>query len=243
LPERLVQPTAVELDNVSRRYHSGASVVEALAGVSLAVATRSTVAVTGPSGSGKTTLLNIVAGLDRPDTGSVRVLGIDLATAPERRLARFRAGNVGLVFQEAHLLPGLTALENVVIARLPWGRRRDLEREARALLDAVGLGDRLDHPPAKLSGGERQRVAIARALVGRPSLLVADEPTGSLDAATTEDLLDLLSRLRYELSLTMVVATHDPAVAAIAERIVRIRGGRIVDDQRTSTPLLEVHEI
>lgn len=234
---------AIELRAVSRRYVSGGGVVEALRDVDLVVASEATVAVTGPSGSGKTTLLNIIAGLDRPSSGTVRVLGVDLATAAERGLAAFRARNVGLVFQESHLLPGLTALENVVIGRLPWGRRRELERNARELLDAVGLSHRVDHPPARLSGGERQRVAIARALLGKPSLLVADEPTGSLDAATTDEILDLLNRLRSELSLTMVLATHDPAVAALAERVIKVRGGRIQDDQEMSTALLEAHEI
>lgn len=245
MPERVadVSPPAIELDGVSRSYTSGSTDVAALDDVSLGVLPGTAIAVTGPSGSGKTTLLNIIAGLDRPTAGTVRVLGVDLGAATERHLAAFRAHNIGLVFQESHLLPGLTALENVVIGRLPWGRRRELEREARELLDAVGLSHRIDHPPARLSGGERQRVAIARALLGKPSLLVADEPTGNLDAATTDEVLDLLSRLRGELSLTMVVATHDPAVAAIAERVVRVRGGRVVDDHSPATPLLEVHEI
>jgi putative ABC transport system ATP-binding protein len=235
--------TAVELRDVGRQYVSAGATVEALSAVSLTVELQSTVAVTGPSGSGKTTLLNIIAALDRPTTGSVSVLGVDLTSTSERRLAAFRAANIGLVFQEAHLLPGLTALENVVMSRLPWGRRKELERDARGLLADVGLTDRVDHPPAKLSGGERQRVAIARALLGKPALLVADEPTGALDAATTDEILDLLTRVRRERGLTMVLATHDPAVAAIAERLVRVRGGHVIDDRARRTALLDVHQI
>ncbi|HKF19159.1 MAG TPA: ATP-binding cassette domain-containing protein [Candidatus Dormibacteraeota bacterium] len=138
-------------------------------------------------------------------------------------LTRFRASALGIVFQEPHLLPGLTALENVVAGRLPWSGWRELRPRAQLLLDRVGLGHRLDHPPAKLSGGERQRVAIARALLGQPSILLADEPTGNVDARTTQSLLGLLKELRTELALTLVIATHDPLVAATADRVVNLR--------------------
>ncbi len=218
---------AVRLDGAARAYTSGAGTVWALRGIDLAVAAGEAVAVTGPSGSGKSTLLNLVAGLDRPTEGRVAVLGQDLGALRERELTAFRARSVGVVFQDPHLLPGLTALENVVVARLPWRPRRELEREARELLAAVGLDGRLDHPPARLSGGERQRVGLARALLGRPPLLLADEPTGNLDAATTEALLGLLDRVRADLGLTLLVGTHDPAVAATADRVVRLAGGRV----------------
>jgi putative ABC transport system ATP-binding protein len=228
---------AIQLDAASRAYAGAAKVetVRAVHHVTLTVPSGQAVAITGPSGSGKSTLLNLIAGLDRPTSGRVTVLGQRLDDASERALTAFRARSAGLVFQDPHLLPGLTALENVVVARLPWARRKELEPDARELLDAVGLGRRLDHPPAQLSGGERQRVAVARALLGRPPLLLADEPTGNLDAATTESLLALLDRLRGELGLTMVVATHDPIVAAIADRVVRLVDGQVTGD-RTIDP-------
>lgn len=218
--------------------------MRAVAEVSLTVAVGETVALTGPSGSGKTTLLNLIAGLDRPTSGTVTVLGHELTALRERDLTRFRARSLGLVFQDPHLLPGLTALENVIAARLPWARRRVLEPDARKLLKAVGLVSRMNHPPARLSGGERQRVGIARALLGQPRLLLADEPTGNLDAGSTEDLLSLLDELRSELGLTLVVATHDPAVAAIAHRVILLSGGRVVEDRpQPSAARIEVREL
>jgi ABC-type lipoprotein export system ATPase subunit len=218
--------------------------VRAVAEVSLTVAVGETVALTGPSGSGKTTLLNLIAGLDRPTSGTVTVLGQDLTSLKERQLTAFRARSLGLVFQDPHLLPGLTALENVIAARLPWAQRRVLEPEARKLLKAVGLAARMNHPPARLSGGERQRVGIARALLGQPRLLLADEPTGNLDAGSTEELLSLVDDLRSELRLTLVVATHDPAVAAIAHRVILLSGGRVIEDrQQPSAERIEVKEL
>ena len=236
--------SAVALTRVTRAFQSGGDEVVALADVSLTVAVGETVAITGPSGSGKTTLLNVIAGLDRPTSGTVTVLGQDLTSLKERDLTAFRARSLGLVFQDPHLLPGLTALENVIAAKLPWARRRILEPEARKLLKAVGLGSRMNHPPARLSGGERQRVGIARALLGQPRLLLADEPTGNLDAGSTEELLSLLDELRSDLGLTLVLVTHDPAVAAIAHRVVRLSGGRIVEDRpQPSAGRIEVREL
>jgi putative ABC transport system ATP-binding protein len=222
---------AVRLEAVSRSYPTAAAEVQALREVTMTVPAGAAVAVTGPSGSGKSTLLNMIAGLDRPTSGEVTVLGQALSVLREYELTAFRAHHVGFVFQDPHLLPGLTALENVVVARLPWKSRRDLEREAREVLDAVGLADRVDHPPARLSGGERQRVGMARALVGGPALLLADEPTGNLDVAATEALLELLSRLRAELRLSLVIATHDPVVAAVADTVIRLVGGRVQPDR------------
>ena len=229
LPERL---PAIVLERVSRTYKSGTDVVHALTGIDLRIARGEAVAITGPSGSGKTTLLNRIAGLDRPSGGSIRVLGTQVDGASERELAEFRARHVGLVFQDPHLLSGLTALGNLVAARLPWGRWRDLQAEARALLTELGLADRLDAPPSRLSGGERQRVGLARALMGRPGLLLADEPTGNLDAATTEGLIGVLERVRRDHDLTIVLGTHDPAVAAFADRVVHLAGGRVDGEQR-----------
>jgi putative ABC transport system ATP-binding protein len=222
---------AVMVSAVTRAFQSGGEEVHALEDVSLSVASAETVAITGPSGSGKTTLLNLIAGLDRPTSGTVTVLGQDLSSLKERELTAFRARSLGIVFQDPHLLPGLTALENVIAARLPWARRRVLEPDARKLLVAVGLGSRMNHPPARLSGGERQRVGIARALLGQPRLLLADEPTGNLDIGSTEELIALLDELRNDLKLTLVISTHDPAVAAIAHRVIRLRGGRVVEER------------
>lgn len=235
---------AVVVTTVTRTFRSGGEAIDALRDISIVIAAGETVAITGPSGSGKTTLLNLIAGLDRPTSGNVSVLGQDLAALNERDLTAFRARSLGIVFQDPHLLPGLTALENVIAARLPWARRNALEPDARKLLDAVGLASRVNHPPARLSGGERQRVGLARALLGQPRLLLADEPTGNLDVKSTDDLIRLLDELRTDLKLTVVIATHDPAVAAIANRVVRLRGGRVVatsDESRSDA--LETREL
>lgn len=221
------QELAVVLRSVSRSYQVSGGTILALREVTLVVPRGDAVAVTGPSGSGKTTLLNLVAGLDRPTSGEVITLGENLNQLRERQLTGFRARSIGLVFQDPHLLPGLSALENVVVARLPWGSRRELSAEAGRLLDAVGLSSRKDFPPARLSGGERQRVGIARALVGSPPLILADEPTGNLDDATTAEIIDLLRSLRDSLRFTLLVATHDLAVAAMADRVTRLGAGGI----------------
>jgi len=218
---------AICLDRVGRSFPSGTGQVWAVREVSLTIGRGEAVAITGPSGSGKTTVLNLIGGLDHPSEGEVVVLGQRLNGLSEGKLTAFRAHSVGFVFQDPHLLPGLTALENVVVARLPWQPLRQLEPEARRLLVAVGLEHRLGFPPARLSGGERQRVGIARALLGDRPLLLADEPTGDLDAGTTEEILALIDDLREQQDLTLVVATHDPAVAAIANRVVRLTGGRL----------------
>jgi putative ABC transport system ATP-binding protein len=215
--------------SVSRVYSAGGTQVIALASVDLEVRSGESVALVGPSGSGKSTLLHLIAGLDRPTSGRISVFGRRFWEMSESELTNFRATTLGYVFQDAYLLPGLTALENVVVARLPSGRRRGLMVEARDLLQAVGLGDRLDHTPDRLSGGERQRVSLARALVGGPRLLMADEPTGNLDADTTEGLLGVIDSLRGRLDLTLLLATHDLAVAASADRVLRLAGGQLLD--------------
>jgi putative ABC transport system ATP-binding protein len=219
----------IDLRGISKTFRSGAVEVVALSDITLGVQKDEFIALMGPSGSGKTTLLNLIAGLDRPTAGELLVDGEQLVSLSERQLTAFRAGRLGLVFQDPHLLPGLSALENVIVSRLPWQSRRQLEPEARELLDRVGLAERLDFPPARLSGGERQRVGIARALLGRPRLLLADEPTGNLDAATTEELLALLQRLRSDFSLTVITATHDPIVSSVAGRELRLAGGRLAE--------------
>jgi putative ABC transport system ATP-binding protein len=183
------------------------------------------VAITGPSGSGKTTLLGLLAGLDRPTKGSVRLDGQDLGPLSEDARARLRAEIVGFVFQTFQLLPTLTALENVLVPLELLGRKRD---GARELLERVGLGDRTHHYPAQLSGGEQQRVAIARAFANGPKILFADEPTGSLDAETGRTVIDLLVELNKGAGTTLVLVTHDPALAGLANRTIRIAGGMIV---------------
>jgi putative ABC transport system ATP-binding protein len=222
---------AIHLEGIGRDYPSGSERVIALHDIDLLVYPGEAVALTGISGSGKTTLLNLVAGLDRPSYGQITVLGQSLADLSEQKLTAFRARSIGLVFQEPHLLPGLSAVENVALARLPWGRRDQLIKEAKKLLEALGLGQRLHHPPSRLSAGERQRVGLARALLGQPRILLADEPTGNLDTKTTEGLIELLSELREDMGITLVIATHDPAVAAMAQRIVRLLGGTIESDR------------
>ncbi|RJS90250.1 ABC transporter ATP-binding protein [Candidatus Bathyarchaeota archaeon] len=207
--------------------------VNALSDVSLKVKRGEFIALMGPSGAGKTTLLNLIGGLDRPTSGTIYVKDLELSSLNERELTEFRLKEVGFVFQNYNLIPVLTALENVqlptIAAGLPGeeGRRRAIE-----LLERVGLGGRLHHRPTELSGGEQQRVAIARALVNNPSILLADEITGNLDTKTAYSILDLLKELNKERELTIIAATHDPEVAKTAQKIVRMRDGRIIDQTK-----------
>lgn len=235
---------AVVISDLSKTYANGSVVVHALSQVNLLVPRGESVAITGPSGSGKTTLLHLISGLDRVTSGEIFVFGEGISRRSDNELASFRAKRIGLVFQEAYLLPGLTAVENVVVAGLPWRSRRVLEPEARELLDAVGLSNRVSFTPGRLSTGERQRVAIARALAGSRELLLADEPTGNLDAETTDEIIDLLQGLVRDQRLTLIVATHDAAVAAAADRLVRLRDGRIENDETLDgLAKLEIHEV
>ncbi|HWK28877.1 MAG TPA: ABC transporter ATP-binding protein [Solirubrobacter sp.] len=217
----------IALDAVVRRFRlpDGASLA-AVDGVSLTVEAGEAVALAGPSGSGKSTLLHLIGALDRPDGGRVHVDGRDLAAASRRELAEFRRG-VGFVFQRFNLLPALTALENVLAPVLPYRVPFDREARARELLAAVGLAGREAALPSRLSGGQQQRVAVARALIGAPALVLADEPTGNLDSRTGEAIVDLLLRLREERGLTIVVATHDPRLAARCDRVVSLLDGRV----------------
>ena len=226
----MVAPHALSAQQVVKQYPSGAGMLTVLDEVDLEVARGDFVAVRGPSGSGKTTLLNLFASLDTPTRGTVTVLDQRVDNLSERRRTRFRAEHIGLVFQDSNLIPGLSALENAMLGRLPWERRRPLEQRSRQLLERIGLGDRLEHPPSHLSGGERQRVGIARALVGNPEILLADEPTGNLDGDSTAALVRLLGELRHELGITVVIATHDEQVAAAADTVVRIERGRVRRD-------------
>jgi putative ABC transport system ATP-binding protein len=220
----------VQVRDLVMRLRSAAGIVTILDGVTLDVPAGQFVAVIGPSGSGKSTLLGLLAGLDRPTTGSVRIDGVDLSSLDEDAVARLRLARIGYVFQSFHLIPTLTALENVAIP-LELAGDADPAGRAGALLDEVGLKARVGHYPAELSGGEQQRVALARAVANRPGLLLADEPTGNLDSATGTQIVDLLVGLHRRHGTTLILVTHDPALAAHAERIVELRDGRVVADR------------
>ncbi len=220
----------LELRGVARRLPSGGRMLTILDGIDLAVGRGESLAVLGPSGSGKSTLLALMAGLDRPSDGEVRLGGERIDRLSEDRLAILRRHTVGFVFQSFQLLGNLTALENVMLP-LDLLRVPDARRRAGTLLDAVGLAERGHHYPSQLSGGEQQRVALARAFGPRPALLLADEPTGNLDSATGQVVLDLLGQLRAEEGATLVVVTHDPAVAALADRRIHLHDGRIRRDE------------
>jgi putative ABC transport system ATP-binding protein len=220
----------IELSDVAKTYRSGSLEVAALRGVSLDVVEGEYVAIMGPSGSGKSTLMHILGCLDVPTEGRFRLAGEDVGAMTEAQLAIARNRLVGFVFQQFNLLPSLTAWRNVELPLLYAGLPRD-ERRARAMhaLDRVGLADRLEHRPGELSGGQQQRVAMARALVGEPSLILADEPTGNLDSASTEDILGLLDEL-HRAGRTVVLITHESDVAQRARRVIRLRDGQVVSD-------------
>ena len=220
----------VEARGITREYRRGATVVRALRGIDIAVRSGELVALRGRSGSGKTTLLNILVGLDDPTQGSVTILGRDLARLDERARARLRRESVGMLFQNAHLFPSLTALENVEVplrlARLTSEQRT---RQASDALALVGLGARMRHRGTELSGGEQQRVALARALAHKPRFVVADEPTGNLDSLTGRAIIALLRDITRETGAGLLVATHDHAVVAAADRVLQIKDGAILD--------------
>lgn len=218
----------IEASKLTRSYRSGGRDLTVLEAVDLSVGAGELVAIVGPSGSGKTTLLGLLAGLDRPTSGTVSLGGTDLATMSEDELARFRAKRVGFVFQTFQLIPMLTALENVRVPLELAGRDGNgAETRARELLGRVGLADRLDHHPVQLSGGEQQRVALARAFANRPQILFADEPTGNLDADTGRGVIELILELQRREGTTAVLVTHDPAVAEVADRVLRMESGRL----------------
>lgn len=214
------------LDEVHLTLASAAGQVNILNGVSLSLDQGDTLGVVGPSGSGKSTMMMIMAGLEQPSTGQVTVAGTRLNGLNEDQLASFRRQNVGIVFQSFHLIPTMTAVENVAVP-LELAGRRDALDEATALLQRVGLGERLLHYPGQLSGGEQQRVALARAFAGKPRLLLADEPTGNLDQATGQAVVDLLFELHQQTGTTLVLITHDPALAERCRHVVHLKDGRI----------------
>lgn len=218
----------IRLSNVTKSVDDGPVRVDILRGVDLTVEPGEALGILGPSGSGKSTLLHLVAGIDYPTSGDIEVNGAALNGMDRTALARFRRDNVGLVFQSYHLLPDVTALQNVEVPlRLAGVSRSEMRTRALECLERVGLSDRAGHLPEALSGGERQRVAIARALVGRPTILLADEPTGALDSVAGAVALELLLRLREEVGATLMIVTHEQSVVEQCRRVVRLQDGRI----------------
>jgi len=225
--------SVIEIENITKVYQMGQVQVHALCGVSLKVEQGEWVAIMGPSGSGKSTLMHIVGCLDTPTSGAYRLNGVEVDSMDENQLAAVRNQQIGFVFQTFNLLPRTNALRQVMLpmqyarngARVPLDER---ERRARAELETVGLGDRMDHHPTELSGGEQQRVALARAMVNQPALILADEPTGNLDSASGDRVLEALEQMRRETGTTLVVVTHDSSVAARADRVLQLHDGQIV---------------
>lgn len=220
----------IQLKNIYKSYGN----LTVLSDVNISIGENEIITIVGPSGAGKTTLLQIAGSLDRPDSGEVIYDGCDLASLKDKRLSEFRNRNIGFVFQFHQLLPEFTAVENVAMPALIAGtsKRKAMER-AGELLAMLGLGERLRHKPAEMSGGERQRTAIARALVNSPRVVFADEPTGSLDSHNRDEIRTLISDLRRSLGQTFVIVTHDPSVSEIADRIINMADGRIIDAIQT----------
>jgi putative ABC transport system ATP-binding protein len=218
----------IELNNVSRTVPSGAGPLTILHPTSFTIGRGRVVAVTGPSGSGKSTLLGLIAGLDAPSTGTITVDGVNITSQSEEGLARLRGARIGIVFQFFHLLPSLTAFENILVPMEIAGAP-DARSRAERLLHDVGLDERGHHYPSQLSGGEQQRVAIGRALSNNPPVLLADEPTGNLDSATGRQIIDLLVSVGRAEGRTLVLVTHDPELAALADEVIALRDGRVVN--------------
>ncbi len=238
--ETNIDKPIIRLINLTRRYKVGPNVVEAVAGIDLEIAAGEFVALMGASGSGKSTLLNLLGGLDTPSSGEVWVGEVNLATAKRNILDQHRQHTVGFVFQSFNLLSTRTALENVEMPMLLVGERAAARRtRAHELLAQIGLAQRSDHLPNALSGGEQQRVAIARALANNPLILLADEPTGNLDSKNGAEVMRILRSLNQERGLTLIVVTHDPAVAAYADRVVRLLDGKIVEISMNAAPTIE----
>ena len=223
------RPPGIVLDDVHVQLESGAGPVNILRGMNLTVHAGEIVGVVGPSGAGKSTMMMVIGGLERPTGGRVSVAGQDLGGLNEDQLARFRRDHVGIVFQNFHLVPTMTALENVAIP-LEFAGRGDAFDRAKDALESVGLGHRLTHYPSQLSGGEQQRTALARAFAPRPDLVLADEPTGNLDGGTGGAVIDLMFGLTRERGASLMLITHDPSLAARCDRVIRVEDGLITDD-------------
>jgi putative ABC transport system ATP-binding protein len=224
----------VRISHVAKSYRRGVQIVPVLTDISLSIAEGNFVALMGPSGSGKSTLLNLIAGIDRPDSGELRVGGVDITGLPEAALADWRAANVGFIFQFYNLMPVLSAFENVELPLMLTRLTRHERRERVAMvLDMVNMADRMSHYPSELSGGQQQRVAIARALITDPKLIVADEPTGDLDRSSAADVLTMLQRLNDRLGKTIIMVTHDAHAAGAAKALVHLEKGELTDDARS----------
>ena len=221
----------IETKNLSKIYKDGATEVRAVDSVNLEISEGEFTAIVGPSGSGKTTLLNMIGGLDAQTSGSLLVAGKDISGLSEKETTAFRLHHIGFIFQAYNLIPVLTAKENVSFVMELQGRKKEeVEQRATELLEAVGLGDRMDSRPAKLSGGQQQRVAVARALASKPQFVLADEPTANLDSKSAENLLNIMERLNKQEGITFIFSTHDPRIMAKAKRIITLEDGAIVSD-------------
>ncbi len=227
-------PTLVQAEGLSRRYGEGEAAVDALIDITVGFPASRFAAIMGPSGSGKSTLMHILAGLDRPTSGTVRIGDVELTGLDDRRLTELRRDRIGFIFQTFNLLPVLNAEENILLPLSIAGREPDREWLAR-LIETVGIGDRLTHRPAELSGGQQQRVAVARALVSRPDVVFADEPTGNLDSKASGDVLELLRHAVDDFGQTVVMVTHDAHAASFADRLLVLTDGRIVHDSPAVT--------
>ncbi|MDP1768109.1 MAG: ABC transporter ATP-binding protein [Nitrospirota bacterium] len=219
----------ISLDHLTMRLAGGGHQITILDDITVSIPDKQRVAIVGPSGSGKSTLLGLIAGLDQPTSGSIKIDGVEISTMRENALARYRRDHIGYIFQSFHLIPTLTALENVLVP-LELAGIHGAQARATDLLGAVGLASRLSHYPVQLSGGEQQRVAVARAFACRPPILLADEPTGNLDSATGQHIMSLLLSLHRDFGTTLVLVTHDRAMASSMERIIALRDGRIESD-------------
>ena len=223
----------IQLKNITKSFDLNKNKVEVLKGINLQIADDEFIALMGPSGSGKSTLLGILAGIDSPTSGDIFIYGQDISKKKEDELARFRNKNVGIIFQAYNLIPSLNAIQNVK-APLYAGKNKlsskEIDQRAKELLNMVGLSHRETHKPGELSGGEQQRVAIARALINKPKILVADEPTGNLDAKTGKEILDLMQKVSKEMHLTIIMATHNNEIAKLADRVVKISDGIIANE-------------
>lgn len=223
----------IQLKNITKSFDLNKNKVEVLKGINLQIADDEFIALMGPSGSGKSTLLGILAGIDSPTSGEIYIYGQDISKKKEDELARFRNENIGIVFQAYNLIPSLNAIQNVK-APLYAGKNKltskEIDERAKKLLDMVGLSHRETHKPGELSGGEQQRVAIARALINNPKILVADEPTGNLDAKTGEEIMDLILKINKDMHLTIIMATHNDEIAKLADRVVNISDGIITNE-------------
>ncbi len=224
----------ISLSHLTMRLAGGGHQITILDDITLEIPDKQRVAIVGPSGSGKSTLLGLIAGLDRPTSGSIMLNGVEISTMRESVLARFRRDHIGYIFQSFHLIPTLTALENVLVP-LELAGMNEAQERATELLVTVGLGERLHHYPVQLSGGEQQRVAVARAFACRPPILLADEPTGNLDSATGEHMMQLLHSLHRDYGTTLVLVTHDRSIASSMERVITLRDGRIESDRLTDS--------